>query len=108
MSGINQRDEADRMLNPVKSPGLKRQVGRERFVLQTRDVHEACYLGPNKSHLPRLTHACWVDRRGCIAEVLCKRVSELSLHNYSVMDDFDEPSCKTCQRRKRQLEKASQ
>jgi hypothetical protein len=90
VSAINQRDEADRLRHPVKSPGLKKQVGRERFVLQTRDVHEACYLGPNKSHLPRLTHAC--------------RVSELSLHNYSVMDDFKEPTCKTCQRRKRKLE----
>lgn len=103
----NQRGESDRLRNPVKSPGLKKQVGRERFVLQTREVEEAAYLGPNKWHLPRLRHSCWIDRQGRIVEVLCKRVSELSLTNHSVMDDFDEPTCTTCQRRKRKLEAAA-
>jgi hypothetical protein len=35
VSAINQRDESDRMRNPVKAPGLKKQIGRERFAQDT-------------------------------------------------------------------------
>jgi hypothetical protein len=107
VSAINQRDESDRMRNPVKSPGLKKQIGRERFVLETREVEAACYLGPNKGRT-KLSHSCWIDVRGAVREVLCGRVSELSIAGRFAQDTTLDPTCKSClSRRKKCIESLS-
>ena len=83
------------------SPGLKRSIGRERFVLETREVLAACYLGPNKGRT-MLSHSCWIDRRGTVREVLCGRVSELSIADRFAQDTTLDPTCKPCLSRRKQ------
>lgn len=100
---LNQRQDGDRMRNPQSSPGLKRVVGGERFVLETREVQAAAYLGPNKGRT-MLSHSCWIDRRGLVREVLCGRVSELSIADRFAQDTALEPTCTTCIRRKKKLQ----
>ncbi len=75
-------------------------AGREgdEVSIETREVLAACYLGPNKRRGRMLSHAVVVDRDKRVVEVLCRRVSELSIADREASDPTATPTCAYCLR----------
>lgn len=70
--------------------------------IQTREVLAAAYLGPNKGRT-MLSHAVEVSAEGAIIQVLCGRVSELSIADEYAQDITKAPTCKPCQAKLKKL-----
>jgi hypothetical protein len=69
--------------------------------LETREVQEAAYLGPNKGRT-KLTHAILVAEDGSIVRVICGRamLSSIGFSN-TPFDASQEPTCRPCRQKTR-------